>query len=165
MNMKRELDDIEIVKVYIDDIKDIFNKFDYEDISDELALYIENRCSRTTKNKLCIKMFFSRDLTSAEKDSIVTAIRAHYGLEKKFLEVEIEKLKRVNICYFVAGLLTILAGILLPLGDYIPEVIDVLGGFMIYESASNLLFTDNELDLKSYRAIKISKAKVEFEKK
>jgi hypothetical protein len=163
--MKRELDDIEFVKVYVDDIKDIFNQFDYEDISDELANYIENRCSRTTKNKLCIRMFFNNELTSEEKDRIVTALRAHYGLEKKYLEVETEKLKKVNICYFIAGLLTILAGILLPLGDYIPEIIDVLGGFMIYESASNLLFTDNELDLKSYRAIKISKAKVEFEKK
>ena len=110
-------------------------------------------------------MYFDKELTGEEKDKIVTALRAHYGLEKKYLEVETEKLKRVNICYFLAGLLTILAGILLPLGNYIPEVIDVLGGFMIYESASNLLFTDNELDLRSYRAIKISKAKIEFEKK
>ena len=163
--MKRELDELEIVKVYIDDMKDIFNQFDYEDISDELANYIENRCSRTTKNKLCIKMYFNNELTNEEKDKIVTAIRSHYGLEKKYLEVEIKKLQKVNLCYFIAGLLTILASILLPLGSYIPEVIDVLGGFMIYESASYLLFTDNELDLKCYRAIKISKAKVEFDKK
>ena len=163
--MKRELDDIEVVKVNITDMKYIFNKFDSDDISDDLALYIEKRCSRTMKNKLCIKVYSDHDLTTDEKDSIVTAIRSHYGLEKKFLEVETQKLKKVNICYFIAGLLTILAGILIPLGSYIPEVIDVLGGFMIYESASNLLFTDNELDLKSYRAIKISKAHIEFVKK
>lgn len=164
MNMKNNIDDVEIVKVYVDDINDIFNLFDNEDISDEFAAYIENRCSRTTKNKLCIKIF-SEELDNELKDRIVTAIRSHYGIENKYLGVEIKKMQKVNICYFIAGLLTILAGILLPLGDYIPEVIDVLGGFMIYESASNLLFTDNELDLKSYRAIKISKAKVEFEKK
>lgn len=162
--MKNNIDDVEVVKVYVDDINDIFNLFDNEDISDEFAAYIENRCSRTTKNKLCIKIF-SEELDSELKDRIVTAIRSHYGIENKYLGVEIKKVQKVNLCYFIAGLLTILAGILLPLGDYIPEVIDVLGGFMIYESASNLLFTDNELDLKSYRAIKISKAKVEFEKK
>lgn len=162
--MKNNLDDIEVVKVYVNDIDDIFNLFDNEDISDELVAYIENRCSRTTKNKLCIKIISKEELDNEQKDKIVTAIRSHYGIENKYLGIEIKKIQRVNLCYFIAGLLIILAGILLPMGNYVPEVIDVLGGFMIYESASNLLFTDNELDLKSYRAIKISKARVEFEK-
>ncbi len=35
---------MEIIKIMVDDIEDIFNKFDNMDISDELAMYIENRC-------------------------------------------------------------------------------------------------------------------------
>lgn len=153
----------ELVNVYVDDIDDLFNKFDNEDISDDFAQYIENRCSRTKKNELTIKLITKFDLDKHQKDRIVTAIRSHYGIENKFLGLEVKKINRVNICYLIAGLLTILVGTSIHIGSYIPEVIDVLGGFIVYESAFNLLFTDNELDLKSYRAIKISKAHVVFE--
>jgi len=157
------MDKIEIVNVKIDDIDDLFNKFDDEDISDELASYIENRCSRTMKNEMIVKVFTKEELSEEMKDKIVTAIRSHYGIENKFLDIEIKKLQKVNIYYFLAGILTIFIANVLPIGKFIPEVIDVLGGFIIYESAFNLLFTDNELDLKSYRATKIGKSKIVFE--
>ena len=161
--MRKDLESMEVVKVFIHDMDDLFNRFDTEDISDELSSYIENRCSRTTKNELKIKMISKNELSKLEKDRIVTAIRSHYGIEKKFLDIEIKKLQRVNICYFIAGLLIILVANLISVGSYVPEIIDVLGGFIIYESSFNLLFTDNELDLKCYRAIKISKAHIDFE--
>ena len=157
------MDKIEIVNVKVDNIDDLFNNFDDEDISDELATYIENRCSRTMKNEMMIKVFTEEELSEEMKDKIVTAIRSHYGIENKFLDIEIKKLQKVNMCYFLAGILTIFVANVLPIGKFIPEVIDVLGGFIIYESAFNLLFTDNELDLKSYRATKISKSKIVFE--
>lgn len=157
------MDKIEIVNVKVDDINDLFNKFDDEDISDELACYIENRCSRTMKNKMLIKVYTEEELNDEIKDKIVTAIRSHYGIENKFLAIEIQKLHRVNIYYFIAGVLTIFGANILPIGKFIPDIIDVLGGFIIYESAFNLLFTDNELDLKSYRATKIEKSRIEFE--
>ena len=153
----------EIVNVKVKEFDDLFNLFDENDISDELATYIENRCSRTMKNDMIIKIFTDDELDNKQKDRVVTAIRSHYGIEKKFLEIEIKKLQKVNIYYFIAGVLTIFIANFLPIGKFIPEVIDVLGGFIIYESAFNLLFTDNELDLKCYRAIKISKSKVVFE--
>ena len=159
------MDKVEIVNVKVDNIDDLFNNFDDEDISDELATYIENRCSRTMKNDMMIKIFTKEELDNETKDKIVTAIRSHYGIEKKFLDIEIKKLQKVNIYYFIAGILTVLVANVLPLGKFIPDVIDVLGGFIIYESAFNLLFTDNELDLKSYRAIKISKSRIMFEYK
>ncbi len=46
---------MEIVKIIVDDIEDIFNQFDTNDISDELATYIENRCSRVKKMKWLLK--------------------------------------------------------------------------------------------------------------
>lgn len=157
------MDKIEIVNVKVDDINDLFNKFDDEDISDELACYIENRCSRTIKNEMMIKVFTKEELSDEMKDKIVTAIRSHYGIENKFLAIEIQKLQKVNLIYFIAGVLTIFGANILPIGKFIPDIIDVLGGFIIYESAFNLLFTDNELDLKSYRATKIEKSRIEFE--
>ena len=157
------MDKIEIVNVKVDDINDLFNNLDDEDISDDLASYIENRCSRTMKNEMMIKVFSKEELSDEMKDKIVTAIRSHYGLENKYLEIELKKLHRVNIYYFIAGVLTIFIANVLPIGKFIPDIIDVLGGFIIYESAFNLLFTDNELDLKSYRATKIEKSKIVFE--
>ena len=160
--MKNNIDSLEVVKVYVDKFDDLFNMFDRDDISDYLSNYIENRCSRTTKNELEIDIITKEELDKDEKDRVVTSIRSHYGIEKKFLDIEIKKLQKVNIYYFIAGLLIILISNLVTIGTYIPQVIEVLGGFVIYESAFNLLFTDNELDLKCYRAIKIGKAHVKF---
>ncbi len=157
------MENVEIVKIVVDDINSLFNVYDSDDISDELASYIEKRCSRTAKNQMKICIFTKSRLTTLEKDKVVTAIRSHYGLENKFLGIEIKKMQRVNICYFIAGILTIFIANMLPIGNFIKEIIDVLGCFIVYESSFNLLFTDNELDLQSYRAIKISKAHIEFD--
>ena len=159
------MEKVEIVNIKIDNVDELFNKFDDEDISDELASYIENRCSRTLKNEMLIKIYSEEELSDEDKDRVVTAIRSHYGIENKFLDIEIKKLQKVNIYYFVAGVLTIFVSNILPIGKFIPEIIDVLGGFIIYESSFNLLFTDNELDLKSYRATKIGKSRIIFEHK
>lgn len=155
--------DIEIVNVYIDNYDDIFNKFDNTDISDELANFIEQRCSRTAKNSLRIKIITNEELDNEQKDRVVTAIRSHYGLENKYLGIEIKNLNNANMLYFLVGLLIIFVANILPIGKFILEVIDILGGFIIYESAFNLLFIDNELDLKSYRNKKIEKAHIDFE--
>ena len=156
---------VEVIEITVDDVDDIFHKFDNSDISDELASFIENRCSRIAKNEVHIRIITGVELTNTQKDSIVTAIRSHYGLETKFVKLDIKKLQKVNICYFVAGLLTILIANIISIGTYITEVVDVLGGFIIYESAFNLLFTDNQLDLRIERARKISKAHIYFSKK
>lgn len=155
--------DKEVVKVYVDNLEDIFNKFDNNDISDELANYIEQRCSRTAKNSMDINIITKEELDNEQKDKLVTAIRSHYGLENKYLGIEIKKLNNANILYFIIGIMIIFVANILPIGKFIPEVIDILGGFIIYESAFNLLFIDNELDLKSYRNKKIEKAHIKFE--
>lgn len=156
--------DIEIIEVTVDDIEDIYHQFDNKDISDELATFIENRCSRASKTKVHLEIVTKNELTNNQKDKVVTAIRSHYGLETKFIEMDIQRLKKVNIYFFIAGLLTILIANVLSIGKYIPEVIDILGGVIIYESAFNLLFTDNELDMKLDRAKKIGKAHIYFSK-
>lgn len=157
------MNNVEIVKIIINDLDEIFHQFDNSDISDELATYIENRCSRLAKNEMCIKIVMKNELSSIEKDRIVTAIRSHYGLEVKYVSIDIKKMKRVNIYYFISGLLTILIANLLSVGSFFVEVIDILGCFIVWESAFNLLFTDNEMDLKIDRAKKINNAHIEFE--
>lgn len=157
------MNNVEIVKIVVDDLDEIFHQFDYNDISDELATYIENRCSRLAKNEMCIKIITDRELSNQEKDKIVSAIKCHYGLEIKYVGIDIKKMKRVNIYYFLSGLLTILIANLLSIGPFFVEVIDILGCFIVWESAFNLLFTDNEMDLKIDRAKKISKARIEFD--
>ena len=89
--------DKEVVKVYVDNLEDIFNKFDNNDISDELANYIEQRCSRTAKNSMEINIITKEELDNEQKDKLVTAIRSHYGLENKYLGIEIKKLNNANI--------------------------------------------------------------------
>ena len=51
---------MEEVNIYIDNLDEIFNTFDNNDISDELALYIENRCTRLKNNKMVIKFIICK---------------------------------------------------------------------------------------------------------
>lgn len=153
---------MEIVKIIIDDIEDIFNKFDKNDISDELATYIENRCSRVKKNEMTIEIYTDNKLDDKTKDKVVTAIRSHFGLETKYNIIDTKKRKILNIIYFFSGIFIMLFKNLLPLTKTVNDIVDVLGCFIIWESTFNLLFTDNEMDLKTDRAKKISNCHIEF---
>ncbi len=154
----------EIVNIYVDEIDELFNKFDREDISDDLASYIEKRCSRA-KNKMIIKVHTKEMLTDQEKTKIVDAIRSHFGLEIKYLSRDNESMNFVNEVYFIIGVLVILIDYLFPINEVINEIIDILGWFIIWESSFNLFFTDNEMDRKIDYAKKIIQAKVIFEKR
>lgn len=154
----------EIVNIYVDSIDELFNQFDDEDISDELANYIEKRCSRA-KNKMIIKVHTKNKLTYAEKDRIVDSIRSHFGLEIKYLSRDNERMNFVNFIYFIVGILIIGIDYVLPINEIFNEVIDLLGCFIIWESAFNLFFTDNEMDRSIDYAKKIIQAKIVFEYK
>ena len=70
---------MEEINIFIDNFDDIFNQFDKSDISDELALFIENRCSRIKKNELVIYIHTKIELNSTDKELIVAAIRKHFA--------------------------------------------------------------------------------------
>jgi len=144
----------EIIKVYVDDVKEIFNKFDKDDISDELATYIEKRCTRVLKNEMIIKVITKHKLDEKIKDRLVDAIRSHFGLEAKYTILDTQKRKNINIIFFFVGIFLLLFKNLLPLTHTVFDILDILSCFIIWESAFNLLFTDNELDMKVDRSKK-----------
>lgn len=154
---------MEIVNVYVDDIEDIFNRFDNNDISDELADYIEKRCSRVKRNEMSIRFITSSELDEHLKEKVVSAIRSHFGLEIKYSLLDIKKRKMMNVINFFLGLFILLFKNILPLTNTLSDVVDVLGCFIIWEGAFSLLFTDSEIDLKIDRLKKISKCIVKFE--
>lgn len=155
----------EIVKIIVDDIEDIFNQFDNNDISDELATYIENRCSRVKKNEMVIEIYTNNKLDDNMKERVVNAIRTHFGLETKYNLIDTKRRKILNIIYFLSGIFIMLFKNLLPLTKTINDIVDILGCFIIWESTYNLLFTDNEMDLKTDRAKKISNCHIDFKVK
>ena len=116
---------MEEIKVYINDYNSLFNTFDKNDISDELAIYIENRCSRLKHSKTVIKFISSTTIGDSEKVILIFK----------------------NI---------------LPLLNTLLDIFDIFACFIIWESAYNLLFTDNEADVKITRSKKIISAKIEF---
>jgi len=156
---------VEEINIYIDNIDEIFNMFDCTDISDELATYIENRCSRIKKNELVINIYTKDDLENVIKDKIVDAIRKHFGLETKYNLLESNRRKIANMLLIIAGVLIILLKNLVPLFNTIFDILDIIGCFIIWESAYNLIFTDNEEDRKTDRSKKISNCLIKFKKR
>ena len=156
---------MEEIKVYINDYDILFNIFDKNDISDELATYIENRCSRIKKNELVVNIYTKDDLENVIKDKIVDAIRKHFGLETKYNLLESNRRKIANMLLIIAGVLIILLKNLVPLFNTIFDILDIIGCFIIWESAYNLIFTDNEEDRKTDRSKKISNCLIKFKKR
>lgn len=153
----------EIVKVYVEDINELFNKYDRNDISDELASYIEKRCTRVLKNEMIIKIITKDKINDKIKERLVDAIRSHFGLEAKYIMLDTQKRKNVNMIFFFLGFIILLLKNFFPITKTFLDVIDILGCLIIWESVYNLLFKDSELDMKVDRSKKIIRSHIEFE--
>lgn len=155
----------ENIVIDIDDIEDIYNQYNKNELNDDLANYIEKRCSRLKKNKVDITFVTNEELNDIEKNKINDLVRSHYELEIKYLNIDVKKIKTANTVYLIAGILIIIIEMILKDFFLISTVIDILGWVLIWESVFNLLFTDNELDIKLSRAKKILNSNITFEKK
>ena len=153
---------MEEVKVYINDYDSLFNVFDKNDISEELATYIENRCSRIKNSEMVIKFISNKTISDKDKDKLVDALRSHFGLEIKYNLIESKRRNLTNLVLMLVGLLILIFKNILPLLDTLFDILDIFACFIIWESAYNLLFTDNESDINIRRAKKISNSKIEF---
>ena len=153
---------MEEIKVYISDYDSLFNTFDKNDISDELATYLENRCSRLKNRKIVIKFISSKTISDNDKDRLVDALRSHFGLEIKYNLIESKRRNITNLVLMLVGLLILIFKNILPLLNTLFDILDIFACFIIWESAYNLLFTDNESDINIRRAKNISNAKIEF---
>ena len=156
---------MEIVKIMVDDIDDIFNKFDNFDISDELATYIENRCSRVKKQEMQIDIITKEKLDSKDKEKVVIAIRSHFGLETKYSIEDIKMRKIINAILFLIGIFILIFKNLLPLINTITDIADILAWVIMWESVYNLVFRDTQSDIKIDRAKKISNCQIKFKTK
>lgn len=155
----------ENIVIDIDNIEDIYNQYNKNELNDDLANYIEKRCSRLMKNKVDITFVTNEELNDIEKNKINDLVRSHYELEIKYLNIDVKKIKTANTVYLIAGILIIIIEMILKDFFLISTVIDILGWVLIWESVFNLLFTDNELDIKLSRAKKILNSNITFEKK
>ena len=153
---------MEEIKVYINDYDSLFNVFDKNDISEELAIYIENRCSRLKNKEMVIKFISNKTISDKDKDKLLDALRSHFGLEIKYNLIESKRRNLTNLVLMLIGLLILIFKNILPLLDTLFDILDIFACFIIWESAYNLLFTDNESDINIRRAKKISNAKIEF---
>ncbi len=156
---------MEIVKINVDSIDDIFNKFDSNDISDDLAIYIENRCSRVKKQEMQIDIITKEKLDSKDKEKVVIAIRSHFGLETKYSIEDIKMRKIINAILFLIGIFILIFKNLLPLINTITDIADILAWVIMWESVYNLVFRDTQSDIKIDRAKKISNCQIKFKTK
>lgn len=97
------------IRVDIDNKEDIFNKFNNQQISEELGDYIYN-CAKMfpTNKKITIYINNSVIFSKEEKQQLVDGIREYYGLlvKKKMFYTKFNKLKRIIL--FLIGILLII---------------------------------------------------------
>ena len=155
----------EVIKVIVTDLSDLFHPFDNDDISDELASYIEKRCSNTHRYDLVIKIFTDKELTKEMKIKIINAIRSHYGLDVRYTELSNKNMKYLNVIYFIIGFMMIFGLRAMNIDLSFTYILDIIGSLMIWESVYNLIFMDSEMDQQIILDKKIMNAKIVFEKR
>ena len=155
----------EVIKVIVTDLSDLFHPFDNDDISDELASYIEKRCSNTHRYDLVIKIFTDKELTKEMKIKIINAIRSHYGLDVRYTELSNKNMKYLNVIYFIIGFMMIFGLRAMNIDLSFTYILDIIGSLMIWESVYKLIFMNSEMDQQIILDKKIMNAKIVFEKR
>ena len=144
------------IRVDIDNKEDIFNKFNNQQISEELGDYIYN-CAKMfpTNKKITIYINNSVIFSKEEKQQLVDGIREYYGLLVK---------KKMRIILFLIGILLII------LSDsfshiikfLLPELFLIAGWVAIWEAVYSVLFVDNKIKLEIKKARQLSNCEIRF---
>jgi len=159
----------DIKKIEIDIIVDqntpIYNKFNSNQLSDELSDYIYNQCKGLpTNSNITLKIISSFKITNEEKDKIVDCIRQNYGIciKENLIKLRFEHAK--ELLMLVTGIFLLIISSLFNsfISSIIGEIISIFGCVVIWEIAYNIFFIETEIRIKNKRFRKLTEAKIEF---
>ena len=157
--------DNNVIRVDIDNKEDIYNKFNNEQISEELGDYIYNCAKMFPMNKkMIIYINNSVIFSNEEKDQLVDAIREYYGLfvRKQMFYTKFNRLKRV-VLFLIGILLIVLSDSFSHITEFlIPELFLIAGWVAIWEAVYSILFVDNKVKLEIKKARQLSNCEIKF---
>ena len=151
------------IKVMINDEKDLYNRFDPDEmtLSSDVVSYIYNRYSEKEFGK---KVLLRIEGAEVDEDHFKKIMRQ--VAETEYAKTEREK--KINFAkqlrLFIIGLILIVAGIILKsCFTEIPlEIISIVGTFAIWESANIWLVKRPELNLRMRKIRYLSKGEIVF---
>lgn len=160
MNKKR----LEI-NITINEETNIFNKFNNEQLSEDLSDYIYSNCKGNSINKnITINIIHKHKLKNEEKHKIIDAIRANYGMDIR------ENNMKIKYEIIIEILLVIIGSILISFSQLIDalnihlidEIISIFGCMIVWEVAYNIIFNNSKMYIENKRLRKLTEARINF---
>lgn len=153
------------IEININNNEDIFNKFNKEQISNELANYILTSSKKfLTSSNIKIVIFQKVEMGKEEQNKVVHAIKEHFSL------LASEKTKNLKLNNDKTFVLLGIGLSLIVLSDFcskiinvlIPELFLIVGWIAIWEMINSIFVSNNENKLERTIAKKISECEIEF---
>lgn len=154
-----------VIEIDIKTKDGVFNKFNDNQISDELGDYIFRNAKKTSiYSTLSIVIDNKAFFTKEEQEVLVDAIREYFGLlvREKINHNKYNGLKKIVL--FMIGVLLILTSNLIrsSLGFLIPEVVSIAGCVAIWEVVNMLLFVDSKNSFETKKLRELTECEVIF---
>ena len=154
------------VVVDINSKTELFNKFNKNQISDNLAQYIIINAKKelSIKNiKLVIRQ--NIPLTIQEQKNLIDAIREYFGLRvrEKMMYLRINNTKQI-VLSIVGILLIVLSEVLSISFEYlIPELLLIAGWITVWEVLDSILFVNSKIKIEKKIYKKLSSCEIDFQ--
>lgn len=138
-----------VIDVYLKNIDDFKNKFNYNELNNELGEYIFNKAiiqKITRKKGLKINIQTDFELSEQEKDNMVDILRSYYGNKIKIELIYLKKSYIKSAILFIIGIVLLMAAYFFEhLTKFLlPEIFIIVGWLAIWEMGYNVLFYDSK---------------------
>ena len=154
------------IEILLTEETQIYNTFNYNQLSEELSNYIYNQCKGTPSNAdLILNINHNFEISDEEKTKLVDSIRENYGLDIKENLLKLKYEHIIEIFFIILGALLLITSNLFDcFQPIIGEVISIFGCVSIWEMAHNIFFVETKIRMQNKRLRKLTEAKINFNK-
>ena len=150
--------------INIDNEDDYINKYNSNNLSNDLSNYIYEECKgKPFNNKIGIIIKCSFKLNEEKQKDIVNKIHNNYkiDLEENLLIIKYSTIKKIAI--FLLGILCLYLSYFLKINFVLSETVLIIGWVAIWEAAYAWLFESDKNKIKIKRLKKLSTCNIKFE--
>ena len=153
------------IELDVDGIEDLYNKYNHEELAIGLSEYLEREITKASvKSKIIIRVNLLSEMPKEKYTNLVSSIRKYYGHNISEMLNERKEVNIKNAILILAGLLFIFISELSIKADIfmITTLFSVIGGVVIWDIVSDIIFKDSEKRLVLNRSKQLANAKVIF---
>lgn len=152
------------IVINIDNEDDYINKYNSNNLSNDLSNYIYEECKgKPFNNKIGILIKSNFKLNEEKQKDIANKIHNNYkiDLEENLLIIKYSTIKKLLI--FILGIIFLYMSYVLKINFVLSETVLIIGWVAIWEAAYAWLFESDKIKIRIKRLKKLSTCDIKFE--